>query len=94
MCQYVCANMYMSICMCQYVCANMYVSICMCQYVCVNMFMRKRIRTEVPKLVERYMSGELPIDHYVTHQFDGIEKIGEAMHAMESGTCLRAVLRY
>ncbi len=48
----------------------------------------------MPKLVERYMTGELPIDHYVTHQFDGIEKISDAMHAMESGTCLRAVVRY
>jgi threonine dehydrogenase-like Zn-dependent dehydrogenase len=28
-------------------------------------------RTDVPKLVEQYLSGNLPIDHFITHVFDG-----------------------
>lgn len=28
-------------------------------------------RTDVPKLVERYLSGQLPIDHFITHNFQG-----------------------
>jgi S-(hydroxymethyl)glutathione dehydrogenase / alcohol dehydrogenase len=28
-------------------------------------------RTDVPKLVEKYLSGQLPIDHFITHNFRG-----------------------
>ena len=28
-------------------------------------------RTAVPRLVEQVLKGDLPIDHYVTHQFTG-----------------------
>lgn len=28
-------------------------------------------RTDVPKLVDSYLAGTLPIDHFVTHTFDG-----------------------
>ena len=49
-------------------------------------------RTEVPKLVQTVMRGELPIDKYITHKMDGLEKVNEAIEALHSGTCLRAVI--
>jgi S-(hydroxymethyl)glutathione dehydrogenase/alcohol dehydrogenase len=51
-------------------------------------------RTDVPKLVERMMAGELPVDQYITHTFDGVSKTNEAIEALHSGTCLRAVVQY
>ena len=37
--------------------------------------------------------GELPIDHYVTHNINGIENVNDAITALHSGECLRAVVR-
>jgi len=51
-------------------------------------------RTQVPQLVQQYLKGSLPIDHYVTHTFNGIESINEAIEALHSGDCLRAVVTY
>jgi len=51
-------------------------------------------RSSVPVLVERCISGELPVDHYITHRFDGIESVNAAIDALHSGDCLRAVVRY
>jgi S-(hydroxymethyl)glutathione dehydrogenase/alcohol dehydrogenase len=52
-------------------------------------------RTEVPKLVERMMNGDLPIDHYITHKYQGVGKTNEAVDALHhSGDCLRAVVEY
>lgn len=51
-------------------------------------------RTEVPLLVEQYLDGTLPIDHYVTHSFKGVESVEEAMHLLHDGKCLRAVVNY
>lgn len=51
-------------------------------------------RTEVPELVEKFMSGELPIEHYITHKLFGVEKIQEAIDILHEGTCLRAVVSY
>jgi Zn-dependent alcohol dehydrogenase len=28
-------------------------------------------RTDVPKLVEKHLAGDLPIDHFITHVFQG-----------------------
>jgi S-(hydroxymethyl)glutathione dehydrogenase / alcohol dehydrogenase len=28
-------------------------------------------RTDVPKLVEKHLAGDLPIDHFITHVFEG-----------------------
>eukprot|EP01042_Synura_sphagnicola_P004104 gene4104-5171_t len=30
-----------------------------------------KARSEVPELVRMYLKGELPIDHFVTHEFSG-----------------------
>jgi S-(hydroxymethyl)glutathione dehydrogenase/alcohol dehydrogenase len=51
-------------------------------------------RTDVPKLVDRMMSGELKIDHFITDVFDGVDKTNEAIEALHGGDCLRAVVHY
>jgi S-(hydroxymethyl)glutathione dehydrogenase / alcohol dehydrogenase len=79
-------------------------------------------RTDVPKLVDQYLAGSLPIDHFITHVFDGyvvvvrkslctnpllllmfclfcllcyrVDKTNDAIDALHSGNCLRAVVRY
>eukprot|EP00808_Paulinella_micropora_P029852 g16709.t1 len=51
-------------------------------------------RTEVPQLVNRYLSGELPIDHFITHNFTGVDQVNAAVDALHSGKCLRAVVHY
>lgn len=53
-----------------------------------------RGRSDVPKLVDEYEAGRLKLDHYVTHRFNGIEGTLEAIHALEGGDCLRAVVTY
>jgi S-(hydroxymethyl)glutathione dehydrogenase/alcohol dehydrogenase len=34
------------------------------------------------------------VDQYITHTFDGVDKTNEAIDALHSGTCLRAVVHY
>lgn len=34
------------------------------------------------------------VDQYITHRFDGIDAVNDAIHALHSGDCLRAVVRY
>ncbi|CAM9912903.1 unnamed protein product [Pylaiella littoralis] len=51
-------------------------------------------RSQVPGLVEDYMAGKLPIDHYITHNFEGVEKTNDAVDALHQGECLRAVVKY
>jgi len=51
-------------------------------------------RTDVPKLVDQHLAGELPIDHFITHVFEGVDKTNEAIDALHSGNCLRAVVKY
>ncbi|KNC77568.1 alcohol dehydrogenase class-3 [Sphaeroforma arctica JP610] len=51
-------------------------------------------RTDVPMLVDKWQAGDLPIEHYITHKFKGIETTAEALDALHSGGCLRAVVEY
>jgi S-(hydroxymethyl)glutathione dehydrogenase/alcohol dehydrogenase len=51
-------------------------------------------RTDVPQLVDQFLSGDLPIDHFITHKFQGVDKINEAMALLHEGSCLRAVIEY
>ena len=53
-----------------------------------------KTRSDVPMLVNRYMSGELPVDHFITHTYMGVDKTNEAIDALHSGECLRAVVNY
>jgi Zn-dependent alcohol dehydrogenase len=46
------------------------------------------------QLVDRYLSGELEIDAYITHTFNGVENTNKAFEALHSGKCLRAVVVY
>ena len=46
----------------------------------------------MPKLVNKVLVGELPIDKYVTHSFNGLDKVNDLVHTMHGGTCLRGVI--
>jgi S-(hydroxymethyl)glutathione dehydrogenase / alcohol dehydrogenase len=49
---------------------------------------------QVPELVARYVAGDLPIDHFITHEFNGVDQINDAIHVLHEGQCLRAVVKY
>ena len=36
-------------------------------------------------LVDRYMAGELPADHFITHRFAGVESTNQAVLAAAAG---------
>eukprot|EP01064_Diplonema_japonicum_P010765 TRINITY_DN179_c0_g3_i5.p1 TRINITY_DN179_c0_g3~~TRINITY_DN179_c0_g3_i5.p1 ORF type:complete len:681 (+),score=218.72 TRINITY_DN179_c0_g3_i5:60-2102(+) len=61
---------------------------------CGTAFGGWKSRTHVPMLVEKNMNGELPVDHFITHRFSGVDKINEAIEALHGGDCLRAVVNY
>ncbi|KAJ1927482.1 NAD/NADP dependent alcohol dehydrogenase [Tieghemiomyces parasiticus] len=48
-------------------------------------------RTELPGLVEKYMTGKLKIDEFVTDKVD-LAHINDAFQAMHSGNCIRPVV--
>jgi len=50
-------------------------------------------RTEVPRLVQVVMRGEMDLDPFITHTFDGLENVTASIDALHSGECLRAVVR-
>ena len=45
-------------------------------------------------LIADYENGDLKLDHYITHRFEGVEGTLEAVKALHSGDCLRAVVTY
>lgn len=51
-------------------------------------------RSEVARLIDDYEAGRLKLDHFITHRFKGVEGTLEAVHALHSGDCLRAVVTY
>jgi len=51
-----------------------------------------KARTEVPKLVQTVMRGEMPLEPFITHTFKGLEKVNASIDALHSGQCLRAVV--
>eukprot|EP01064_Diplonema_japonicum_P013189 TRINITY_DN2063_c2_g1_i1.p1 TRINITY_DN2063_c2_g1~~TRINITY_DN2063_c2_g1_i1.p1 ORF type:complete len:699 (+),score=169.20 TRINITY_DN2063_c2_g1_i1:55-2097(+) len=51
-------------------------------------------RTDVPKLVQSSLNGDLPVGRYITHRFKGVEKINAAIKKLKGGDCLRAVVTY
>ncbi len=50
-------------------------------------------RREVPRLVQSVMRGELSLDAYVTHSISDLGGVNDAIEALHSGNCLRAVVR-
>lgn len=51
-------------------------------------------RSQVPQLVERMLSGQLDIDHFITHNFEGVGSTNDCVEALHSGECLRGVVKY
>ena len=50
-------------------------------------------REDVPKLVNKVLLNELPIDDFITHTFDALEDVNKSIDALHSGSCLRAVVK-
>jgi len=53
-----------------------------------------KTRDDVPKLCEQCVKGELPVDHFITHRFEGVGGTAKAIEALHGGKCLRAVVTY
>jgi len=53
-----------------------------------------KTRDAIPMLVDKYMKGDLALDHYVTHTFKGVGSQNKAIDALHGGSCLRAVVQY
>jgi Zn-dependent alcohol dehydrogenase len=65
-----------------------------CQSLFISYLSTVSFCAQVPQLVGKYLSGELPIDHFITHQLEGVESINTAIDMMHESKCLRAVVRY
>merc|ERR1711892_1128357 len=52
-----------------------------------------KARTEVPKLVQTVMRGEMALEPFITHTFNGLENVNASIDALHSGKCLRAVVQ-
>merc|ERR1711936_816357 len=50
-------------------------------------------RTEVPKLVQTVMRGEMALEPFITHTFKGLDQVNASIDALHSGDCLRAVVQ-
>jgi len=52
-----------------------------------------RAFVDVPRYVDLYMNGELPIDKLITRGYS-LEKINDAFEALEGGEVIRSVIRF
>ncbi|KAJ3129391.1 NAD/NADP dependent alcohol dehydrogenase [Nowakowskiella sp. JEL0407] len=50
-------------------------------------------RTQLPDYVQKYMSGELDIDSFVTHNYK-LEEINKAFDVMHAGESIRSVIHF
>ncbi|KAG0032092.1 S-(hydroxymethyl)glutathione dehydrogenase [Podila clonocystis] len=50
-------------------------------------------RSELPGLVQDYLTGKIKIDEFITHNF-GLDDINKAFDAMHEGDCIRAIINY
>ena len=48
-------------------------------------------RTQLPGLVQDYLSGKLKVDEFITHR-KTLDQINDAFETMKSGDCIRAVV--
>jgi len=53
-----------------------------------------KTRDAIPMLVNKVQKGEIVLDHYVTHRFNGVAGTLKAIEALHGGDCLRAVVTY
>jgi len=49
-------------------------------------------RTEVPKLVQTVMRGEMALEPFITHTFKGLDQVNASIDALHGGECLRAIV--
>merc|ERR1711963_1267872 len=49
-------------------------------------------RTEVPKLVQSVMRGEMDVTPYITDKIDGLQNVNSSIEALHGGKCLGAVV--
>merc|ERR1719316_2654023 len=49
-------------------------------------------RTEVPKLVQSVMRGEMDVTPYITDKINGLHNVNSSIEALHAGKCLRAVV--
>ncbi len=49
-------------------------------------------RTEVPKLVNKVVTGEVDLNPYITDIIQGLENVNQAIDKLHSGECIRAVV--
>jgi S-(hydroxymethyl)glutathione dehydrogenase/alcohol dehydrogenase len=50
-------------------------------------------RTQLPRFVDRYMSGRIKLDEMVTGELP-LERINEAFDRMHDGSAIRTVIKY
>jgi S-(hydroxymethyl)glutathione dehydrogenase/alcohol dehydrogenase len=50
-------------------------------------------RSELPEIVNKYMSGEFALDDFITHTM-GLDKINEAFDLMHEGKSIRSVIHF
>jgi len=60
---------------------------------CGTAFGGWKSRTEVPRLVQEVMRGEMTLDPFITHTFTGLEGVNDSIKALHGGDCLRAVVQ-
>merc|ERR1711998_191581 len=61
---------------------------------CGTAFGGWKTRDAIPMLCNKMMKGNLPVDHFITHRFNGVGATNQAIEALHSGECLRAVVKY
>ncbi|MEM7292515.1 MAG: S-(hydroxymethyl)glutathione dehydrogenase, partial [Pseudomonadota bacterium] len=50
-------------------------------------------RSQLPNMVDQYLSGEIKVDEMVTHTFP-LEEINTAFELMHRGESIRSVIEY
>lgn len=50
-------------------------------------------REDVPKLVNKVVTGEYNIDDFVTHTFESLDDVNKSIETLHSGNCLRAIVK-
>lgn len=60
---------------------------------CGTAFGGWKARTEVPRLVQQVMVGEMSLDPFITNTFEGLQGVNGAIEALHGGSCLRAVVQ-
>ncbi|GAB6018422.1 NAD/NADP dependent alcohol dehydrogenase [Chamberlinius hualienensis] len=51
-----------------------------------------KILDDLPKLIDRYNAGKLPIDDFITHRFQ-LDQINDAVQLMKQGKSIRSVIQ-